>query len=529
MSLDEIRAAYEKEIASLRAELADRDAELARREDAHRAELNCLKEELARMKGMLFAPKSEKTKTILAADPQLSLFNEAELEAELPVVQEAGTAVKAHSRKKKKPAAEPDLSRAEHNIVIEDIPADKRICPNCGSNDLAAVGKEYVRSEIRVIPAKIIVDEIYRMVYKCRACESDEHVEFINAPVPAPLVPHSPVTPSMLTAVLINKFLFAIPLNRQEKLWDMMGMEISRQSMANWIIYAYRLYLKPLLGLLKKKLLKNNVLHADETPVQVMKEKNRRNQAKSYMWLYATGEYAKEQIRIFDYRPGRNGDYAKEFLSGFKGYLHTDAYSGYGKVEGITNCCCWAHARRRFADTVRSGIKDIDNTIAGRAVKEINRLFELERSLAEKTSEERQKERNLQAGPLIRALLEYLEGSLTKADRRSNLAGAIGYVLNHREELTNYLKDGSCSISNNLAERSIRPFTVGRKNWLFSGSPKGAEASAAAYSIIETCRANGLDAREYLMYIFSRMPQEACLEDEQVLDKYLPWNVPLTE
>ena len=524
MSLDEIRAAYEKEIASLR-------AELARREEEHQAELKQLREELARTKSMLFAPRSEKTARLIASDAQMTLFDEAEQEADadIAVSVEEVSAVKAHSRKKKHTAKEPDLSKAEHNIVIEDIPENERICPNCGSNDLKAVGKEYVRKEIRIIPAKVVVDEIYRKVYKCTACENDEHTELVKAPVHPALVPHSPVTPSVMTAVILNKFLFAVPLKRQEKLWEMMEISISRQTMANWIVYAYNLYLAPLLKLLRKKLLDENVLHADETPVQVMKEKGRKNTAKSYMWLYATGEYAPRQIRIFDYRQGRKGDYAKEFLNGFKGYLHTDAYSGYGKVDGIVNCCCWAHARRKFAETITSGIKDRDNTIAGSAVKEINRLFEIEQAIKDKTAEERLKERNKEAGPVIRALLACLEDAAVKVDRRSNISKAISYTLNHRTELSNYLRDGNCSVSNNLAERSIRPFTVGRKNWLFSGSPKGASASAAAYSIVETCRANKIDAGDYLMYIFEHMPKEQSLNDEQILEKYLPWNMPKGE
>ena len=203
-------------------------------------------------------------------------------------------------------------------------------------------------------------------------------MDFVKAPTPKPLVPNSPVTPSVMTATMLNKFQFALPLQRQEKLWQIMGLNLSKQTMANWIQYAYRDYLKPLIGLMKKQLLRENIFHADETPVHVLKEDGR-----------------------------------------------------------------------------------MDNIIQS------SRLFK-----------------------------------------------AINYCLSHRNELMNYLRDGDCSISNNLAERSIRPFTIGRKNWVFSGSPAGAEASAAAYSLIETCIANKVDTKEYLEYIFTNMSQEESLKDD---------------
>ena len=339
--LEKLKAEYEQKIAEM--------------ELRHKQEMDLMKEQLSSMRRLLFSSKSERTKIILPNPDQLSLFDEVEQEA-APELSEEATTVKTHKRKKQRTQKKLDLSKAERNVVVLDIPEKDRHCPACGSDELVPVGKEHVRDEVRIIPAKIIVDEIYQNVYKCKACENDEHVEFVKAPTPKPLVPNSPVTPSVITATMLNKFQFALPLQRQEKLWQIMGLNLSKQTMANWIQYAYRDYLKPLIGLMKKQLLSENILHADETPVQVLKEKGRKNKSKSYMWLYATGQYAKHHIRVFEYQPSRAGACASKFLEGFHGYLHTDAYAGYSQVDDVIHCCCMAHARRKFVEALPENI-----------------------------------------------------------------------------------------------------------------------------------------------------------------------------
>ena len=194
---------------------------------------------------------------------------------------------------------------------------------------------------------------------------------------------------SVMTDVILNKYLFALPLNRQEKLWSMLRVDIGRSTMANWIQYAYKLYFKHIDGLMRKELLRESVLHADETPVQVMKEANRKNTAKSYMWLYATGAFAKHKIRLFRYASGRGMEYQVEFLKGFNGYLHTDGYSAYDNVVGATICMCWAHARRKFVDSLPKGLENASSTIAAQAIKKIDTLFRIERDCAEISVQER--------------------------------------------------------------------------------------------------------------------------------------------
>ncbi len=218
------------------------------------------------------------------------------------------------------------------------------------------------------------------------------------------------------------------------------------------------------------------------------------------MWLYSSGKYDPiHNIRIFEYQPGRKGDYAQNFLQGYNGYLHTDAYVGYEKVENIKHCLCWAHARRYFVEAIPSDTDELSGTIAQESIKQINKLFAIEKLLIKEPIQNRQKERLQQEKPLLEAYWSYLKINKNKILPKSKLGKAINYALNNQQKLQTYLENGHCDISNNLAENSIRPFTIGRKNWLFSGSPKGAKASAAVYSIIETCKANKIDTYKYIL------------------------------
>jgi hypothetical protein len=294
--------------------------------------------------------------------------------------------------------------------------------------------------------------------------------------------------------------------------------------MANWIIAASRDWLMPIVERMQQMLLKEKYLHADETTVQVLNEEGRKNTTKSYMWVYSTGRHCRHPIRIFDYRTGRSGKYPQEFLKGFKGFLHSDAYSGYKKVSDITRCLCWSHLRRYFVDALPKDIHSPEATIPSKGITYCNKLFEIEKTLEEFSGEERKALRLEQEKPVLDAFWTWLDSIRSQVLPKSKLGEALNYALNHKKELLNYLLDGNCVFSNNLAENSIRPFTIGRKNWLFSGSPKGAAASAAVYSIIETAKANGLDPYKYLLFIFRNMPGVLFRQYPEFLEDYLPWS-----
>lgn len=261
-----------------------------------------------------------------------------------------------------------------------------------------------------------------------------------------------------------------------------------------------------------------------------MKEPGRKNTTDSFMWVYTSIKDSKKPVRIFKYCAGRSGNFAKEFLGEkYSGYVHTDAYAGYGKVPNITRCYCWAHLRRYFVDAIEKGLANPSETIPGVAIKKIGEIFEADKQLNDLPEDKRYIQRLDKVKPLIEAFWSWVDSVPQNEITGSKLKKALFYASNHKTEFMNFLKDGNCSLSNNLAENSIRPFTIGRKNWLFSGSPKGAEASAGVYTLIETAKANGLNPRKYIEYILGDIPGSAFKENPEFLEDYLPWNPTVQE
>jgi hypothetical protein len=345
-----------------------------------------------------------------------------------------------------------------------------------------------------------------------------------KSPMPYPVIQHSMASPSTVAWIMHQKFVNHLPLYRQENEWKMLGINLKRETMSNWILTAARDWLIPLVDLMHKKLLQEKYLHADETTVQVLNEEGRSNTTNSYMWVYSTGRHCEKQIRIFEYQPGRSGEYPLEFLKGFSGFLHTDAYSGYKKVPEITRCLCWTHLRRYFRDALPKDTHSPEATIPSQGVRFCSKLFTIEETLENLTSEERKSERLKQEKPVLEAFWSWVDSVKNKVLPKSKIGEAINYALNNKAEFMNYLEDGNCSISNNLSENSIRPYTLGRKNWLFSGSPRGADASAAVYSMVESAKANGLNPYKYLYFIFSELPGVQFGQNPEFLEDYLPWS-----
>ncbi len=471
----------------------------------------------------LYGRSSEKTSALV--EGQLSIFDEVETQADVNAEEPTLKEVQSYRRKKFKG------QRAE---LLKDLPRQKKLCTldeedryceTCG-DDLKSVGEEFVRTEIEFIPAKVLVIDYYRETFECRSCRKNGEPYMEKSPMPYPVIQHSMASPSSVAWVAHQKFVNAMPLYRQEKEWEMLGVKLSRATMANWLIAATRDWLIPIVDLMHEKLLKHSHLHVDETVFQVMKETNRKNTTNSYMWVYGSAKTNPQHIRIFEYQPGRSGSYAKEFLEGYKGYLHTDAYAGYNKVTDVTKCFCWAHLRRKFVDALPKDIKNSKSTIPSQGIEFCNELFSIEKELESLDSDQRKIQRLKRELPILDVFWSWID-SLQNSGTilpKGKLLTAVNYAQNHKIEFMNYLKDGDCVISNNLAERSIRPFTIGRKNWMFSGSPKGARTSAAIYSIIETAKANGLVPYKYLQFIFKELPGVQFKSHPEFLEDYLPWN-----
>ena len=471
-----------------------------------------------------FGASSEKSEDTLCE--QLSfLFNEAEVFAEADD-KEAVTAVAAHKRHKRheytldKIPEDIPVEQIEHRLEEQDL-----VCPQCGG-ELTEIGKEVV-NKLKIIPARVVVEQHIYYSYACQRCNKENiATPVVRAPRENGFLPGSFAAPEAVAHIMTQKFVMGVPIYRQEQELDRRGIQLSRQTMSNWILKAAEDYLKPVYDQLHRELLTREVLHADETTLQVLHEPGKTPQSSSYMWLYRTSGDTQKPIVLYEYQPGRSGTYPKEFLNGFHGYLHTDGYAGYHTLpEEITVVGCWAHARRKFDEAVKSLPKGkAKGSSAAQGMAYCNLLFEIEQGLGDKTAEERHKQRLEQAKPVLDALWSW--ASIRNAAPKSALGKALTYLKEQWPYLTNYLKDGRLEISNNRAERSIKPFVIDRKNFLFANTPRGAAGSAVIFSLIRTSMEYGLDPYKYLSHVFHRAVQ-ADLSKPDVLAALLPENAPL--
>ena len=472
-----------------------------------------------------FGKSSEKT-----TSGQLSLFNEAEAIADpkLPEPDLAETVTKVR-KKKTKGRREAFYNGIPTEQIVHELPDNEQTCFTC-NNNLHACGREVLRRELKIIPAQVSIVEHVQTVYSCRNCEQTSDADTLalkKAIVLAPVIAGSGIaSPSLVSFILCNKFVLALPLYRQAQELERSGIHISRQTMANWAMYVAAKWLTPIYNLLKVALLGSDILHADETTTQVIKEPEHKTQRKSFMWMYHTGKHSDCQVALFEYRPTRVGTHPLNFLEGFSGFLHVDAYTGYKKLEeqDITLVECWAHVRRRFDKSLKA--LDKSERVTARAnigLEYCNRLFGLERKYDELnlSFEERKDRRVLEATPIAEEFFAWAQTIIDdpKVPSKSTFGDAVRYAINQKKWLLNYMLDGRLEMSNNRAEASIRPFTIGRKNWLFSFSSKGATASAIIYSIVETAKLNGLVPFLYLEHLFEVLPN---IPQEQFAE-YLPW------
>ena len=400
------------------------------------------------------------------------------------------------------------------------------ICPAYGST-MTEIGKEVVRT-LEIIPVRMVVKEHHYYTYACQRCnKEDVETPVVKAPREKNIIPGSFATPEAIAHIMVQKFVMGSPLYRQEQELNRQGIPLSRQTMSNWILRAAEDYLTPVYEQLHKELLKREVLHADETTLQVLREPEKKSLTSDcYMWLYRTSGDTDKPIVLYEYQPGRGGKHPKEFLTGFKGYLHTDGYAGYHNLpDGITVVGCWTHARRKFDEALKALPKGkAKGSSAAQGLAYCTLLFEIEKELEGLTPEQRYDERLKQAKPVLDAMFAWAN-SRTAAPK-SALGKALNYVREQWPHLCNYLKDGRLELSNNRAKRSIKPFVIDRKNFLFANTLNGVRGSATIFSLIQTAIENGLDPYRYLCYILHTASQTD-LADGAKVAALLPWNVPL--
>ena len=504
----------ERSAAEWRALLDKKEDEIA---FLHR-QIDWLTQQLRLVRGQRFGASSEQTQAILE---QVSLFPAVELgscekmpEPELEQV--------TYRRRKQKGKRELDFSDLPVEQVIHELPEAEQVCLECGGR-LHACGHEVLRRELAYVPAQYKVVEHVQTAYACRCCErNSDHAFLRKSEVPAPLIPGSGVaSPSLLAHIMNSKYTMALPLYRQEQELHRRGLSISRQTMSNWIIYAYKHYFSSLFQALHQELLNSEILHADETTLTVLREDGRQARQKSYVWVYRTSGDAVRPVVLYDYQPSRSGVCASNFLQGFTGLLHTDGYEAYHckLPQEITVAGCWAHMRRKFTDALKTLPKDIRaRSPAQVGLEYCNKLFHLEEDYAKQglSFQERFSARMERSRTVAEEFFAWVREEQEKNPVPKSMFGAaLTYALNQRDWLMNVFLDGRLELSNNRAERAVRPFAIGRKNWLFCNTPHGANASTTIYSIVETAKANGLRPFHYLSFLLERLPHgyspEACL------------------
>lgn len=481
------------------------------------AELEALvkyyEEQLRLAKHRQFASSSEKGEV----PEQLGLFDEAENTAD-PNQPEPEIEEITYKRRKRVGKREDDLSGLPVEVVEHVLPESEQICRSCGGA-LHEMGHN-VRREIEIIPARVKVVEHHQAVYSCRHCENhSDHVPIVKAPMPEPVIKGSLASPSMVAHIMVQKYVMCVPLYRQEQAWQREGVTFSRQTMANWVIRAAEDWLWPIYELLRTLLLAREVLHADETVCQVLREPGKKANTNSYIWLYRTSGDEERPIILYEYQPTRSSTHPKRFLDGWSGYLHTDGYQGYHKLPtGITVIGCWVHMRRKFEDAYKAiPAAAKPGSRIPEVIRRIGELFHLESQWKDLDPAVRQELRLKESKPLAEAFFEWL--NTLNVLPKSAMGEAVKYAFNQRPWLMNVYLDGRCELSNNRAENSIRPFVMGRKNWLFCNSQKGAKASSTIYSVIETAKANGLKPFEYLKFLFETVPDSTIGR----LPSLLPW------
>lgn len=498
------------------------------------AEVESLKERIRLLEKLIFAPKSEKFKPFEDDSPQLKFCFDSAPKLETPakltpeaLAEHASRDKKAeiNKRKKKGKGKLPDNLPVFENIY--DISEDEKICA-CGCPK-TRIGLE-TSQQLQHVPAKFIVVKNIRFKYACKNCEGSESEKgaVSIAPVPQQIIPKSFATASLLAYIIISKFADAIPFYRLSKIFSRNGVELNRSTMCNWTIRISSL-LAPMMELLKEILLLGPIINADETRFQVLNEKNRCPQAKSQMWSFRGG--GDKPTIYFKYDESRAGRVADKFLNGFKGYIQTDGYSGYGfikKNQEQVRVGCWAHARRKFFDSVKAAGENAKPGLAHEAVAIIKSLYKIEKDAREKCLKEDEilALRREKAEPILKYFKQKLDEWETLVPKRSLTGKAITYAKNQWKTLIEYTEDGRLQIDNNSVENAIRPIALGRKNWMFADSVAGAEAAANLFSLIETAKANDLDPYWYLMFLFNNLPKLKEKEDfrpfmPQFIDKSL--------
>ena len=511
--------------------LIEKVEEMEKEIDSKNKEIENLKNELEFLRGII----SNKNKKIFGASSekvdadQLCFFNEAEKHSDSKVEEPTVEEITYKRAKKSNNIGKKDnLANLERKIIEHKLEGDDLICDKCGSK-LVEIGVKSRKEILKYIPAKLIVEEHVMYSYACKPCEKEnEDSKIVSPEMPKTIFYNSMASNELIAHTIALKYLHAMPLYRQQSYFDMMGATLSRQTLCNWTMSAAKA-LEPIYNYMKKELLNRNYIHADETTLKVINDNGKSSKSKKYMWLYMSETNAKPII-LYDYQNTRSSSCPKAFLGDYSGYLQTDGYSGYNSVSEATRLYCLAHIRRKFYEIVEN--LDKEALKKSRGVIGFNyceQIYKLEKELRDTYSnnpdyyEIRYKERSNKLASILDDFIEYIDKEILLALPRSPLGKALDYAKKHVPSLKTVLLDGRLEIDNNAAEREIKPFVLGRKNFLFANTAKGATASSYLYSIIETAKANKLIIERYLVCLFDKLIN-IDITDSESLENLMPWS-----
>ncbi len=491
--------------------------------------IDLLHEKLRLLGAKTYGARSEQRSN----DPQADLFNEADalvqdadendLEAgSVSTDPAAGTETITYERRKR-PDRKP-LPEALPRVEIElDIPESDKVCScGCQKNRIGSQSNE----QLEIIPAKLFVARYLRHKYACPKCEDGVQI----AEQRPAMIPKSNAGPGLLAYVVTAKYQDALPLYRQENIFERYGVQLPRQTLANWVIKCSQ-GLDPLLEQMERSMRSAPVILMDETAVQVNKEDGKAPGSQSFMWIRRAlappddnNRHGKD-ITLYHYSRSRSSEVAAELLKDYHGALMSDAYAGYNRVaraQQLTHAQCWAHARRKFVDAEKSLPKGKKSPAITAILNEIAKLYAIEKQIKTLDAEQKQQQRTQLGAPILDKLHRSLLKKANEVLPKSALGEAVNYTLKCWSGLTQYLSNGHIPIDNNGAENGIRPFVIGRKNWMFCDTVNGAHASARLYSVIETAKANGLEPYQYLRHLFTELPKA---KTDAEVEKLLPWQI----
>ena len=479
-------------------------------------QIESLTQQVKNLTKLVYGSKSEKSK-YNTPDGQGSLFDDDSSFSDSEHTEEQSVETITYTVVRKKQAKKRNDSFLD-GVEIEEIHhhPDQTTC-DCCQSQMTEAGTVIAREEAMFIPATLKRIQHIEHAYECKRCKkiTEQKAQIKRGKAPQAVIQRSIAGPTILAKLIYDKFIQYLPLYRQVKEWERCGLLTNDKNLSNWVIRVSEDFLSPVYEFMKQILTAKSILHVDETYAQIINRSDGKSgQSSAYNWVFRSVPCQGPTIVLFHSSLSRSRSVLKTFIADFKGMIICDGYSAYGNLPDITYANCWAHARRYWhqADSQQGRI----------GVDYCDQLYRLERKFKKLRPGKRRKARQKYSKPIVDEFFKWIDESPFFG--KSALAKAAGYTLNRMDGLKAFLFDGRIEIDNNPAENAIRPNVIGRKNWLFSVSEAGAKANAICLSLAETAKANGIDFYQYLVKLFTDLPNLPIHQQPNILKDYMPWS-----